>query len=566
MTTINRQIIDRFHIPGASGYSEYWRRNKSPVEVFELARLLLGIRKIASYVGRNVGNFVWSGMKAENALFLDPAMVMGIYPVPAEKADRAIGLALRTAYEKCEWSRRIKELALAQMEMHPRHSAQFQFYFDICERVYLDCLSNRTPLGLYTEAQRLWAIEKAHDSASHPPTISELLHIWWGIAADRSGQKYKEEYVDRSARSAFKRTNLEKFYKEPIALLSSMVDELINIVPKTSGVIERGDFRLNLYLSVWDELFDHIKYWAIDSKDPYLLTRNIGKNYLDFQDEEQEKERGTSLVIPELVEKATFKTIPVFTEQVKKVVEKEEEVVSIEGNDIVMPAPDRINKKILHHLSIIIRSAAERKALMSRGQKAGKVDRRRLYRAATTGTIFKMTKTDFELQSDMAVLVDATGSMSATHKWENVEMVYQTLFEAIHAYNSKAKLYAYNEIKGKCLLSEIYIKDKFYNVLPHGKTASGEAIIATALSLKGSRNKSYVLHITDGASNWGCGVNDAIALCRREGISLLTLGIGCSEDNKRSLRKEYGKLVEFIDRIDHLPHLLRNLLRYSQWN
>lgn len=567
MKMINHAVIERFHIPGTAGYSEYWRRNKSPVEAFELARLLLGIRRVASYVGLNVGTIVWSGMQAENALCLDPAMVMGSYPVPAEKTDRAIGLAIRLSYGKTEWSRRLKELAVSQMEMRPRQAAQFQFYLELCERVYLDCLSNRSPLGCYTEVQRRWAIEKNHDSASHPPTISELLHLWWGLAADRSGQRHREEYVDRSARSAFQHANLEKFYKEPMALLNSMVDELIDRCPRIPGVTERGDHRLNLYLSVWDKLFEYIQFWPIDSKDSYLLTRKIGKNLLDFDNEDQEKERGTSLVIPELMEKAAFKTIPIFTDEVKKVAQNADEIVAVEGNDIVMPAPIRIDKKMLHHLTITIRAAAERKAVVSRGQKTGKVDRRRLYRANTTGTIFKMTRTDFELRSDMTVLVDATGSMSATHKWEKVETVYQTLFAAIHAFNPKARLFAYNEIKNKCLLTEIYLKDKFYNVLPHGKTASGEAIIATILSLKASSHrKSFLLHITDGASNWGCGVKDAIVLCRREGINLLTLGIGCSEENKRSLRREYGRLVEFIERIETLPHLLHNLLRYSQWN
>jgi hypothetical protein len=565
--TMGNNVIDRFRFPDAAGYSQYWRRNKSPVETYELAGLLLGLRKVASLVGRNIGTLVWSGMKAENGLVIDPAMVMGDYPVPAAKTDRATGVVVRLSYAKIEWSQRVKEMALSTRQgMHPRHAAQFEFYLDICERVYLDNLSNRNPLGLYTEAQRLWAIEKAFDGASHPPTISELMNLWWEIAAEPNGRRYEEEFVDRSVRSTFKRTNLEKFYREPMAILNSIVDPLINKCPRISGVTERGDYRLDLYLSVWPRLFEFIRFWPIDSKDIHLLTRTVNKNILDFEDEEREKERGPSLVIPELIEKTALRTIPVFTENVRQIVENKNEVVSIQGSDIVMPAPNRIDRKTLHHLSIILRMAADRSALISRGLKTGKIDRRRLYRAETVGTIFKLTKTDYELRSNIAVLVDATGSMSATNKWENVETVYQTLFAAVRKFNKKARLLAYNEMRGKCLLTEIYLNDRFYNVLPHGQTASGEAIIATACSLKATNKKPFIIHVTDGASNWGCGVGGAITYCRQKKINLLTLGIGCNAANKQKLKKEYGNLVQFIDKIDELRRLFATLLKHSKYS
>lgn len=561
---MSHNAIDRFHLPEDTGYSEYWRRNKSPVEVFELARLLLALRKVASYVGRNVGAIVWSGMKAENALVIDPAMVVGSYPVPAEKTDRVTGLTIRLAYGKIEWSERLKELALLEVKLPPRHGAQFQFYIDMCEKVYLDCLSNRSALGFYTRVHRLWAIQRALDGASHPPTISELMHLWWKSAADRTGGKYGEG-LDDCSRSSSEGLDSEEYYKEPMALLNSMVGDLVNKCPLLPTLTERGDHRLKLYLSVWRYLFKHIERWPIGSNDPGVGARKERRKTADFEDELIEEEPASLLVLPELMEKAT-RNIPVFTEDVKRVVRNHEEVVAVEGNDILMQARDRVNRRVMHHLSIIIRAAAQRKAAVSRGLKAGKVDRSRLYRANITGTIFKLVKTDFELKSDMIVLVDSSGSMSAIHHWENVETVYQTLFTAIHAFSSKAKLIAYNEIRDKCLLTDIFHGGCFYNVLRHGKTASGEAIIATALSLKGSQRKSYILHITDGASNWGCGVTDATALCRREGINLLTLGIGCNENSRKSLRKEYGRLVQFIDRIEDLPHLLRDLLNYSQWS
>src|SRR5665647_2216276 len=99
------KVRERFLITGETGYSEYWRRDKSPVEMLELAKLLHGIRKIVSHIGRNTGTVVWDGM-LENAesITLDPSPIFGSYPIPASRADIAIGLAVQGAYRKTEWS------------------------------------------------------------------------------------------------------------------------------------------------------------------------------------------------------------------------------------------------------------------------------------------------------------------------------------------------------------------------------------------------------------------------------------------------------------------------------
>ncbi|QTA92869.1 Uncharacterized protein dnm_089620 [Desulfonema magnum] len=560
------KVIERFHIPGQDGYSEFWRRNKSPVEKLELARLLLSLRKVASYVGRNVGTIVWSGMDFKHGIALDPSSVMGKYPVPPSKTDRIIGLTIRKAYEKVEWSERFKELAQAQMELPPHYAYKFDLYFDICENIYLDCLSNRSVLACYTEKTRISEIRERHDVASHPPTVNELFYIWWGMAADRSGTKYKEEYTDTSVRGFSKRTSLERFYKEPLALLNSIVDLLIYECPKIHGVTERGNFRLNLYLSIWPRLFEYIKFWPTDSTDPFLKKVKIGENLLKLEDEDQESEKPTSLIFANEIEQSLRKNTPVFTDRVKDAVQNADDVVRVQGNDIVMHAKNRIDKKLLHNLQFVIKTAAQRKTAHNRGLKTGKIDRRRLFRAPTTGTIFQLKKDDFDLVNDIILLVDATGSMSAPSRWEQIEKVYQSLFSAIKMYNKNARVFAYNEVKSVCRLTEIYLNDRFFTVLPHGKTASGEAIIATAMALKTGHKKPFIIHLTDGASNWGCGVDNAIEFCKKKRINLLTLGMGCSESNKASLRKEYGKLVQFVDNPDTLPGVFRTLLNHSKWD
>ena len=563
-SSLSRPVIETFPVSQEPGYSEFWRRNKSPIEIYELANLLSGIRKIASYVGTNVGQIVWSGMPEPNAIVIDPALVMGSYPVSAGMADRIIGLAIRKAYEKTEWTQRLRTLSMERANLPTRYAYKFQLFFDMCERIYLDCLSNRSVLGYYTEAERKHAIVRSENQYSHPPTINELLHIWWDMATDRKGRKYKAPYKDSSVRGQMQQTSLEKYYQKPLAILNSIVDHLIFECPKIFGVSERCSYRLELYFRIWPAIFEIIQYWATDSMDPYL-QRDAKATGLKGLGQELEK-APVPTWFPEQIEQIIAKRSYEFTERVKEVVDNKDEVVRIKENNIVMPARMSVNKKLLHHLTYVLKTAAQKKWSFNRGLRTGKIDRRRIYRAVTTGTIFQMATTEFELYNDVILLVDATGSMAAPNKWEKVEEIYQTLFSAIRTYNTNARLFAYNEVKSACRITELYIKDKFFTVLPHGKTASGEAIIAISQYFQGNRKRPFIIHLTDGASNWGVGVQGAIDYCHREGINLLTLGLGCDESNKAMLRNEYGKLVQFITHSDQLPGILRDLLNKSKWS
>lgn len=557
------QIIERFPCSGKGGYSEFWRRNKSTVEVHEMAQLLSALRKVTSYVGGNVGKIVWSGMKGNDVIALDPSLVLGSYPVPADKTDRIVGHAIRRAYAKTEWSYRLESLARSRSKLPNRYEYKAQLCLKMCERVYLDCLSNRSALGYYTELERKQRIDNVLNDAASPPTISEMLHLWWEMAADRGGKKHKKPYRDKSVRGLNKRTSLEKYYAEPIALLNSIVDRLNHECPKIHGVSERVNYRMDLYFSIWPTIFEIIKYWASSSSDPFL--QNQRKSSIPKGLGEEENEKLKPVWFPEEVEQLIASKSRELTGRVQEVVTNKTDVVRVRENNIVMPGRQCIQKKLLHNLKFVIKSAAQKHTSFSRGLKTGKIDRRRLYRAPTTGTIFQVAKSRFELVNDIVMLVDASGSMAAPNKWEKAEEVYQTLFTAIHFYNPKARIFAYNEFKSVCRITELYLKDRFYSILPHGKTASGEALIAMAQNFTGNNKKPFILHLTDGASNWGCGVDNAIQVCNREKINLLTLGMGCDTKNKEMLRDEYHSLVQFVDDLDSLPQLLRELLNKSKW-
>jgi hypothetical protein len=555
-------VIDLFRIAGEKGHSAFWRRDKSPVEIMELAKLLRGLRKISSFVGQNLGTVVWAGMDYRDGIALDPGPIIGTYPIPADRTDIMVGITVRKAFETREWSERLKRIGNAKASPLPPYKYKLKLYLDMCEQVYLDCLSNRNVLGVYTERARLWEYTNKSQGFLMPPTFTHLLHLWWRIAADRGGQKYKEPFRDITAGTVAGVGNLVKLYGKPMDLLNSMTGALIHELPMVASVAKRAEERLDLYLSTWPHLLEIVKFWPGDRNDPFLIQDPAFRE-VELEDEEKKALQETIVSFARQIESVVRGKKTSYSEDVRANVQNINDVVQIERNDIVMPCRNKVDKRLLHQLQMIVKAAAQRIVIYNRGLTSGKIDRRRLYRAHTTGEIFHLKKSEFELRNDMIILVDASGSMSDPERWDRTETILQTLFSALRAYNPNAKLFAYNEVKNKCRLTELCISGHYFTVLPHGKTASGEAIIASAVNLKGRNKKPFIIHVTDGASNWGCGVSDAIRFCRNRKISLLTLGIGCSPASKSSLKKEYGNLVRFVEKIDELPDLFAALLRSS---
>lgn len=545
----------RFIFPGEKGYSACWRRDKSPVEILELTKLLRAIRKIVSYIGSNVGEVFWEGMEFDSGISLDPSPILGKYPVPAAKVDIIVGLAVLEAYQKTEWSGHLKELASKRINLSPGELSKFALFLDTAEKVYADILAHQSVLGLYSKKARKWQIEKRAKVLRDHPNVSYLLDTWWKIAGEG---EYSEENLNELVDLIVGSRTLTKIYKEPLALLLSLVGPLKQECSATSGVTERCECRLRLYIPTWQALKELIKTWPEERAD--LVTDSSQTEEKNENDEEP---------LEELFKKATPGKIVGrkrrdFTVQIKSLVRNSEEVVPVEHSDIAMPPHDMVDKVLLQRLRLLFRSVAQRNITYNRGLTSGKIDRRRLYRAHTTGTIFTLKKDSFDLANDFVILVDCTESMSIS--WIQMETLYQTLFTALRTYASGAKIFGYNEeIKDICRITELYQNGKFVRVFPQGKTASGEAIIATALTMKTKAKRPFLIHLTDGMCNWGCGVDEAIRVCKERKINLLTLVFGCEPQNRPAISAQYGKFVQFVDDLTKFPRQLVSLLRATKW-
>jgi uncharacterized protein YegL len=561
----NQDVINSFDIKGEEGISEYWRRNKSPVESRELANLLLSIRKIVRYIGPNVGNIIWSGMKSSKGaseINLNPSLVVGNYPVPGDRTDYAIGVVVKEAHRQIEWSERVTTLVGQKLTKTSNdHTYRLKKFLEMTEQIYLDLVANSSVLGYYAEHYRQVRFKEARKNFLQPPTVDELLHIWWLMAADRSGVKYKEEFTD--ATYGLFGYNLEKYYQEPLRLLNSIVRRLMEECPKIQGIVERCEYRANLYLEIWDEFLKTTKFWITDSADSTYMPKALDIG--DILDGKLGEELKPILAVVAKEIEALVQQNLDLTEEVRLIANDDGDLVHIELSDIVLPMQEPVDRDLVQKLLLALQSHSKRRNIISRGMKSGKIDARRLYRAPTTGEIFCYKKSKYEMENDLILLVDASGSMGGP-KWNTMQKIFSALFHAVRSFNKNTRVFAYNETRSICFLTELTAENEgIYTVLPQGKTASGEAIIATALMIKRRMKTPFIIHLTDGASNWGSQVKYAIDYCKKKKIKLMTLGFGCEKDNKVELKKEYGEQVEFVDTLQELPRRLVKLLSHTSY-
>ncbi len=556
-------VIKTFLVPGEEGVSEFWRRNKSPVESLELAHLLDALLKISSFIGRNVGNIVWSGMDnpaESNNIVLNTSLVSGKYPVPANKTDIAVGIAVHEAYQRVEWCEWVRELAMQRIgKVSPLLMNKFKLYIEMAERIYVDLVANRSVLGLYAEKQRNYKFERAALSFNLPPSFDELLYFWWLMAADLSGAKHKEIFKNEAY--GIISDNLEQYYAKPLGLLNSIIPALIEECPKIHSVVDRCEYRANLYFGIWEELYSYTLFWAASEWDLLFMINRPGD--IEHAGVAEKAEKPIITPMGEEIRAHLKKKTMDFTDAVKVICD--DDVVPIVVNDIVLPLKCNHDEQLLYRLQAVLRAHAEKRKTTRRGMSSGKIDTRRLYRVPVTGNVFMHKKIKYEMSNDVILVIDASGSMGEL-KWETIQTVYATLYKVLIEYNKNTRVFAYNDSKGKCDLTELSPKKgELFTVPPRGKTASGEAIIATAMMLKRNKNKCpFIIHITDGASNWGSDVKYAIDYCRKKKIRLMTLGFGCKQDNKDALRKEYGNQVQFIDNLEELPRKFGSLLAYGK--
>lgn len=538
--------------PGApEALSVFWRKNVSVCEPAELANVLRALRKVAGHIGPNVGRIEYLGMSHGEAaaIVVDPALVMGEYPVPPRKMDYLVGLVTHEAILKAEWTERVWKLLSPDFKAMPGLSrVMFQKIVATGEDIYADRIADRSILGRYVAKTRGRAFaERAAKLRSEILTLDALIYLWWMSTWTKNVEAL-----------------LEPVYEPPMYFLRRLTAGLERTPDEEGSVVARCEIRAGHYRAAWRELSEICGRLTLLDKRLVWFDEDE-----DFLAKPAEKRRLTDLPKKEVLTQGLLHEIETklaahsadITPIIRSIVGVDNpDVAPMSRWDYSIPAHPVIDRKMVGRVKAIFVNYAARKKIVSRGLTSGKVDKRRLYRAPISGRCFTQAESLPDLDWNVSLLLDATGSMRGG-KWRMVENTVGNLATALAGFKNHLQVFAYFEMDGIAMISNLYANGRLLSVPPAGQTASGQAIIAAAWYMPKDARRKVLVHVTDGENNFGVEVGSAIAHCRRENIHLVTLG--CGVKDKALMTRQYGKSIQFITHFGQLPAAVEKLLKWT---
>jgi hypothetical protein len=220
--------------------SDYWRRSRSSCEAIELANVMQSLRRVAGHLGPYAGTVEYAGMcrSDQESILVDPASIMGRYPVPAEKVDIIVGTVVHEALHRKEWSGRVWKLLEQDFSsLDPKALIMFQKIVHTGEDIYVDSVLEDTILCEYLAGAREKALaEAASGLAGKDPSIDCLAVLWWASAWG----------MDNPSLSS-------RPYEACLNILS-LLGEMLRNVRGQAGVTTRCVLRAGLYRDAWHDL------------------------------------------------------------------------------------------------------------------------------------------------------------------------------------------------------------------------------------------------------------------------------------------------------------------------
>ena len=533
-----------------SGIASYWRKNISTVESLELANLLRALRKVVGHLGDNAGRIAYTGMSTvcDNAILVDPEMVMGVYPVPAKQVDLLVGLVVHEAMHRIEWTDHVWKILEPAMEaMAPLEKVFFQKIVRTGEDIFVDQKADQSVFGLYVKVARDKALHRERKMiVTDTPSVDQLELEWLNSAFNI--HSYRNIMIEYD------------FFLEE---LNELTLALRSLALKSARVIKRCEKRAGLYLAIWQQVKSRIiRLKIIDKHLCWFPSTEDSKTAKECASGCQRKsaKKMTPLLTQEIETHLSVNAVDM-TPIIRSVVGAENETVAPMSRwDFNIISHPVIDRKMVGRLKAIFSNYANRNFIVSRGLSSGRIDHRRLFRAAVNGRCFKAVDRVSNPDWNVALLIDASGSMRG-NKWQMVENTVANIHKALSGFHNRLSACAYFEVNGICMISRLIQKNHLFSVPPSGQTASGQAIIAAATMLPANVKRNILIHITDGESNFGCDVSYGIEYCRQQKIHLITLG--CGYQNKTAMQKQYGRAIQFIDYFEQLPKAMESLFKWT---
>jgi hypothetical protein len=531
------EYLNPIEPPVQGGISAYWRRNTSTVESVELANLLGALSKITGYLGDNIGTVAYAGLSGvkDSTILLDPEMVMGHYPVPAAQVDQVVGIVIHEALHQVAWSEHMWH-CLKQDDLRLVDLPRLHRLVETSEDIYIEH-TIKGPLELYLAAARA---KRMKVSSTSRPSIDVLMKLWWTTAWSKD---------DRIAND---------IYLKPLLVLRELTEHLKDVALNGGGVTQRCEQRAQLYHATWERIAPMLEGLILINKRLAWFSSPEARPMLPGK----ASAKGAASLEPELQRAIEIQLAASSTNITALIAEAAgtQEVVPTSRWDFHIPAHPVIDRGLVGRLKMLFLGYSEREKITSRGLTAGRIDTRRLYRAASTGRCFKATESRPAMDWNVTLLADASGSMNGI-KWRMVENTVAAIHKALVGYRNHFLAYGYFEMDGVLMVSNLIKGERLLSLPPNGQTASGQAIIAAALSMPRDKRRKLLIHVTDGESNFGLPVQAGIDFCHREHITLITLGCGCKD--KSVMEEQYGNTIQFIQSYRQLPRAVERLLRWS---
>ncbi|MGB9500126.1 MAG: vWA domain-containing protein [Dissulfuribacterales bacterium] len=532
------------------GISGYWRKNTSSIEASELANILRALNKVAGHIGRNAGQVEWAGMShnTNGHIILDPSAMMGDYPVPTPKFDYLVGVVTHEAMHQTEWSDYLWKTVNENIpKMKMSEKIVFHKIIYTGENIYVDSLADKSVLGLYTRIARKVTMERALQFLGKKRiSVDMLVHHWW-----RSS--FGEDISD-----------IEKSYIPPLEILSDLSRELVTVGGlHKKGVTGRCKLRSRLYVEAFEKIKESISSWAIFDKTLCWYPEAPRQKKKTQQQQKQPSPHLSKATLQNIEERLAYNSSDI-TPIIRSIVGHDNKDIAPTSRwDFNIPAHPVIDYKLVARLKGILQNYSDRKTILNRGLTSGRVDRRKLYRAPINGRCF-LEKQKFPLLDwNICLLVDATGSMKGP-KWRMVENTLGTIHKAFSGFENRLQGFAYFEVEGVCMISSLIKENRILSIPPCGQTASGQAIIAAVHFMPEDKRRRFIIHITDGESNFGCDVRFGIDHCRTSHIHLVTLGVAYKD--RDAMQKQYGRTIQFVDHFGQLPSAIEKLLKWTLLN
>ncbi len=379
---------------------------------------------------------------------------------------------------------------------------------------------------------------------------------------------------------------LHHYYNDPLERLrecTRAVRELVSL----SSPAERREKRVDLYHETWSSLQEILSEWEHFASSPDAINlfdeaaphgrlpdpEDTDEGERENEGDEREEARGLDPDLAEEVMNLVEDHETDLTRTILVAVEDPEagsmRTRTRQGTARMAAHPDPLLvkqlKRIFSEQESLVRRARRRR--VRRGLIEGNLDARRLHRVPIDGKVFKTREPPTSEHSwQICLVADASASMAGKgvrqKPWPIAEKAFASLAEASKGSRNRVDIYAYHEERNRCTLTRLYHGGDLYTVVPSGRTPSGQAIMAAAVTLRERRQRSIIIHITDGASNCGLRLSDAVEFCSRNAIELFTIGCGCSQQTKDFLRECFPMdRLYFMKHIRTLPLVLERLLR-----